>query len=96
MNIKEKLLAFLSYLSILFLLPLKMFSKNEYVYYHAKQGLGLFIIFIMMIFLFWLPVVGWVALMAFLVIWFTGVINALTGKKEPVPLIGRLLDRVSV
>ena len=93
MNNKEKLIALLSYLSILFLVPLGMFKKNEFISYHAKQGKGLFVLFSIMIFLFWLPVIGWVGLIAFLVIWFTGVLNVVTGKKEPVPIIGRIAER---
>ena len=96
MNYKERLIAFVSYLSILFLIPLKRFRKSEFIYYHAKQGLGLFIFSMIMIFLFWLPVVGWVAVMAFLVLWFTGIMNVLTGKKEPLPVIGRISERVSI
>lgn len=96
MNYKEKLFALLSYLSILFLIPLGLFRKNEFVYYHAKQGMGLFVLFMMIIFLFWLPVVGWVAMMAFLVIWITGIMNALTGKKEPVPVVGIISERVPI
>lgn len=96
MNYKERLIALLSYLSILFLIPLKRFRKSEFIYYHAKQGLGLFILSIIVIFFFWLPVVGWVAAMAFLVLWFTGIMNVLTGKKEPVPVIGRISERVSI
>lgn len=96
MKYKEKLLALLSYLSIFFLIPLGLFKKNEFIYYHAKQGIGMFVLFVILIFLFWLPVVGWVAMMAFLVIWFTGVMNALTGKKEPVPVVGRLSERIAI
>ena len=96
MNYKERLIAFLSYLSILFLIPLKRFKKSDFIYYHAKQGLGLFILSIIVVFFFWLPVVGWVAVMAFLVLWFTGIMNVLSGKKEPVPVIGRISERVSI
>ena len=96
MNYKERLIALLSYLLILFFIPLKRFKKNEYVYYHAKQGVGLFILFMIMIFFFWLPVVSWIAALAFLVLWFTGVINALTGKKEPVPVIGRIAEKIAI
>jgi len=96
LNYKERLIAFLSYLSILFLIPLKRFKKSDFIYYHAKQGLGLFILSIIVVFFFWLPVVGWVAVMAFLVLWFTGIMNVLSGKKEPVPVIGRISERVSI
>jgi uncharacterized membrane protein len=90
------LIALLSYLSILFLIPLKRFRGSEFIYYHAKQGLGLFVFSMIMIFFFCLPIVGWVVAMAFLVLWVTGVMNVLTGKREPVPVIGRISERVSI
>jgi len=96
LNYKERLIAFVSYLSILFLIPLKRFKKSEFVYYHAKQGVGLFVLSVIMVFFFWFPIVGWVAVMAFLVLWFTGIMNVLTGKKEPLPVIGRISERVSI
>ena len=96
MSYKVRLLAFLSYLSILFLIPLGRFKNDEFIHYHAKQGMGLFVLFMMLIFLFWLPVVGWVAMMAFLVVWFTGVANALSGKKEPVPVVGLISERILI
>jgi fumarate reductase subunit D len=96
LNYKERLLALLSYVPILFIIPLKRFRKSEFIYYHAKQGLGLFILSMVLIFSFWLPVVGWVAAMAFLVLWFTGIMNVLTGKKEPIPVIGRISEKVSI
>lgn len=96
MSIKSKLIALLSYLSILFIFPLNYGKKDEYIQYHAKQGVVLFILAIAVTFSFWLPVVCWILLIAYLVIWATGVINVLTGKKEPVPLVGRIAERISI
>jgi len=39
---ENKIMAILSYLSILCLIPLFTKKDNEFVYYHAKQGLVLF------------------------------------------------------
>ncbi len=96
MTIKQKLLALLSYLSILLFFPLNFIKGDEFVHYHAKQGVVMFVLAILIAFTFWIPVAGWVFLLAYLVIWFTGVLNALTGKSEPVPVVGKIAERLSI
>ncbi len=95
MTLKSKLIALLSYLSILFIFPLNMYRKDEFIQYHAKQGVILFVLAIALIFTFWLPILAWVCWLTYLVIWATGVINVITGKKEPVPVIGLIAERIS-
>ena len=94
MSLKSRLIALLSYLSIFFLFPLNFFRKDEYIRYHAKQGAVLFILAIVLTFTLWVPILAWVCWLAYLVIWATGVINVLTGKKEPLPVIGLIGERI--
>lgn len=94
MALKSKLIALLSYLLILFLIPLNMFKKDEFIQYHAKQGVVLFILAIILIFTLWLPILAWVCWLTYLVIWITGIINVLSGKKEPLPVVGLIGERV--
>ena len=94
MTLKSRLIALLSYLSILFLVPLNLYKKDEFIQYHAKQGVVLFIVFVILLFTFWVPILAWVCWLAYLVIWFTGVINVLTGKEEPVPIFGLIGERI--
>lgn len=96
MTIKQKLIAIMSYLSVLLFFPLNFFKKDEFAHYHAKQGVVMFILAIAIVFTFWIPVAGWVFLLAYLVIWFTGIINVLTGKCEPVPVVGKIAERISL
>ncbi|MEI6144504.1 MAG: hypothetical protein WCG99_01865 [Candidatus Berkelbacteria bacterium] len=96
MTIKQKLIAFMSYLGVLLFFPLNFFKKDEFAHYHAKQGVVMFILAIAVAFTFWIPVAGWVFLLAYLVIWVTGIINVFTGKSEPVPVVGRIAERISL
>jgi len=93
---KRKLIAVLSYLSVLLFLPLNLFKKDDFIRYHAKQGVVFFVLSIVVVFAFWLPVVGWICLLALLVIWATGIFNVITGKMEPLPVIGRIAERISI
>lgn len=94
MTLKSRLIALVSYLSILFLIPLNLCKKDEFIQYHAKQGMMLFVLAIALTFTFWVPILAWVCWLAFLVIWVTGVINVLSGKTEPVPVVGLIGERV--
>ena len=96
MTFKSKIIAFLSYVAVLFFFPLNFFCKDEFIQYHARQGVVMFILAVAITFTFWVPVLGWVCALAYLVIWFTGVINALTGKIEPVPVVGKIAEKVSL
>lgn len=96
MTAKRKLIAVLSYLSVLLFFPLNLFKKDDFIRYHAKQGVVFFVLSILIVFTFWLPVVGWICLLALLVIWATGIFNVITGKMEPLPVIGRIAERISI
>ncbi|TSC93715.1 MAG: hypothetical protein Athens101428_564 [Candidatus Berkelbacteria bacterium Athens1014_28] len=94
--IKTRLISLLSYLPILFFLPLGLLKDNEFVHYHAKQGAILFVSSIVVIISFWISVLGWVFLAVFLVVWLAGIINVLTGKQERLPIVGLIAEKISL
>ncbi len=97
-NDTSKLWAFLAYLLgiIGFVLVLILKKKDAFAMYHAKQSLVLFIgsavLMVAAQFVSFIPLVGWLAVSALqiglLILWVMGIINALTGKTAPLPLIG--------
>lgn len=99
---KEKVnpIAILSYLGILVLIPLLVEKKDEFVKFHARQGLVLFIGEIATMFVSWIPIIGW--FLGFLVgiLWLVlsiiGIINVLNGKKTLLPVIGQFADRFKI
>ena len=95
MKSKEKIWAFVSYLPLLFIIGLTN-KKSEFIHYHAKQGMMLFVLGVILIFAFWIPIANFLLWIAFIVIWVMGVINALSGKKEPAPIVGRLAESVKI
>ena len=96
MERKSRLIALLSYLSILFIFPLNFYREDEYIRYHARQGVVLFILGIALSFTLWVPIMAWVCWLAYLVIWVTGIINVLSGKREPLPVIGLIGERMPI
>lgn len=92
----NKLLAAISYIGILFLVPLLAAKDDAFARYHANQGLVLFIANIAAAIagfvLGFIPVIGiivaWIIRIALFVLMILGIINALKGEMKPLPLIG--------
>lgn len=85
-------MAALSYLSLLFLVPLLLRPKSPFCRFHANQGLLLFLLWIVGRAIFSIGFFGWVA---GVVIWcvgiygfFSGIGAALRGQKRELPIIG--------
>ncbi len=99
---KEKVspLALLSYIGILCLIPLLVEKQDEFVKFHAKQGLVLFICELGTMLISWFPVIGWLFGFFFWILWvvlsITGIINVASGKKTPLPIIGQFADRFKI
>lgn len=83
-------LAALSYLSVLFLLPLVFTPEDKFARFHAKQGLRLFLFSLLIDVIGGLTGIGWILSLFRLFCIFKGITNAIQGKKEPLPFIGTL------
>ena len=98
-----KSLAWLSYVGILFLVPLLVYKDSAYSKFHVNQGLVLFLCEVILgvlntIFTFiYIPVLSWVISIViwlisvvFLVFAILGIVNAATGKVKALPIIGNI------
>ena len=83
-----KVMAGLSYISVLFMLPYLFRKNDEFATYHAKQGMGLFIASIIGDIAGGLLGVGWLVGLARIFLAITGIKNVIDGKKKPLPYIG--------
>ena len=97
---KNTTMAALAY--VLFFIPLLTDAKKDpFVKFHVKQSLVLLIVSIgwslCSRFLAYLPVLGWIVgglagtviSILLLILWVKGLINALNGKQEELPVIGK-------
>jgi uncharacterized membrane protein len=86
-------IAIFSYIGILFLIPLLVAKDDEFVKFHVKQGITLFLTWMIITFVWIIPIVGWligfVGTIFCIVATILGIVNVLRGKKNPLPLIGR-------
>jgi len=92
----KNLIALLSYIGILFLVPLFVARDDPFVKFHVKQGITLFITCLIIGVISIIPIFGWIigffAYIVFAVFAIMGIINVLTGKEKPLPLIGKCAD----
>jgi len=83
---------------ILFFIPLLTDAKNDpFVKFHVKQGLVLFLACLASAVLVRLPVVGFMLMFPLnifiFILWIMGIVNALNGKQERLPIIGKYADK---
>ncbi len=86
----NKLLAALSYLSILCFLPFLFCPNDDYAKFHAKQGIRLFILSLFSDIASLIPIVGAVFTLFRFYCIYKGMTNASAGKQEPLPYIGNI------
>lgn len=87
-----------------FIIVLLARKEDKYAMYYAKQGLVLFIAYVIAVLanfvLGFIPIVGTVVsvvLWIFIVVlWLIGWISALQGTKKPIPLIGELAEKIKL
>lgn len=93
-------LAILCYIGILVLIPLLFEKEDEFVKFHTKQGLALFLAEVATLFISWIPLIGWLIGFVLSIVWILlsigGIINVLSGKKKPLPFLGGFAERFKV
>lgn len=107
---ENKLWGILSYISLLCLIPLLTKKDNDFVYFHAKQGLVLFgaeiIVYIISSILrasIWswgvlsiLNVVFTLLNLGLVVLAILGIVNVIQNQKKELPLIGKLAQSLKI
>ncbi len=88
---EEKFFAILSYISLLFLIPLLLKKDNKWIHRHAKQGFILFLAG----FLVWIPLLGWIWGIYLFVVWIIVIIKVLIGAPFwKIPIVGTISEKI--
>ena len=95
---QKNILAIISYIGILCLIPILMKDKDGFVKFHAKQGLVLFIAEIITWIIFAaLPYQLWFLYNLLALLWvilsIIGIINAVKGEQKSLPIIGKFAEK---
>lgn len=91
---ENSVVAALGYIYILCLLPLLFKRKSKFAQWHAKQGLLLFAIEILLGWFFAVPIIGWALGILVMLLALLGVINALNGNFWEMPFLGRYAKKL--
>lgn len=95
-----KFFAIISYISFLCIISLILKKDNKFALYHAKHGLVLFVLEVVSFILSVIPVLGWilrvlgVALFTLLSLW--GILHALHGNFNRIPIISDIADKIVI
>ena len=96
---ENKAMAIIAYLWILFLVPLLTKKDSPFAQFHAKQGLVLFVFELIINILWIIPIIGWIVAavgqVAALIFLIMGIMNAVNGKMQELPLIGQFGKKIN-
>jgi uncharacterized membrane protein len=87
--LKHRIMATFSYLGILVLIPLIFGRKNEFIMYHARQGVALLGLWVIGIFSFYIPFLPWFVTIFILIEIIVGIVHVFTHREKRLPIIGR-------
>lgn len=89
---ENKFWAALSYFGILCVIPLLGKKESPFCQFHAKQGLVITLGWL----LAWFPIFGWILGIILFVHSIIGIVNALTGKRDKLWIVGDLAEKLNI
>lgn len=99
--IKEgKIFAVLAYIGILCLIPLLVKKENKFAFFHAKQGLVLFIAEVALGIVGMVPFLGWLiaalGLILLPIICLIAIIQVLMGNYWRIPVVADIAEKINI
>jgi fumarate reductase subunit D len=95
---QTNVMAIISYIGALCLIPLLIGTKDDFVKFHAKQGLVLFagevITWIVIGLIPFLWFLGNILGVCWLVLSIIGIINVANKRKKEIPFVGKFADKI--
>jgi len=92
----HRIIAAFSYIGILFLVPLLGARGSRYAQEHAKQGMLLFVIWVIGAFFFWIPFLGWMLFAAVILANVLVILKCLQGIFWEIPILGPYRGKIKL
>jgi fumarate reductase subunit D len=89
---ENKYTAVLSYVWILFLIPLLTKKDSKFCQFHAKQGLIIFIISLIS----WFPFFGWIVGIAVIIVSVIAILKVLSGEYWKIPYVSEWAEKIKI
>ena len=93
---ENKYVAALSYIGLLFFVPLLMKKESPFAQFHAKQGLVIVIAWIVGSFVFWVPILGWLLGLTLLVTDVLALFRTMSGKAWEIPYVKEAVKKLNI
>lgn len=89
--------SYLTFVGLLIAFSMNGETKNPFAAFHIRQSLGLNVLFILLMipmgyFDTWM--ISGPMYLGFFALWLFGIISAFQGKMQPVPLVGKLFQKI--
>jgi len=88
------IISYISFIGWIIAFVIYQNDKSELAIFHLRQSLGILITFMIGIFVFWIPIIGWLFAIFMFVLWITGLIYAAQGEKRTVPVLGEFYQNL--
>ncbi|MBU0707971.1 hypothetical protein KKG41_06395 [Patescibacteria group bacterium] len=88
----DKLFGALSYLWVLSVVMYVIKKDNEYVKFHARQGL---VLFIASVIIWFIPFFNWLLNIVVLIIVIIGFVKAIAGERWEIPVVGPIAKKIN-
>lgn len=89
---EERTIAALSYVWILFIIPLLLKKNSQFSQFHAKQGLVLFLFSLVS----WFPFFGQIIALIIIIVSVVAIIKTLNGEKWEIPYVYDLSKKIKL
>lgn len=87
--------AALAYVFLLFFIPMAK-KESEFCQFHAKQGIAMFVAWVVVSFLAWIPFFGWAAWISMIVLNVLAIVKTLKGEKWEIPVLGKYAQQIKL
>lgn len=91
----HRVTAALAYAPLLFFVTMRK-KESAFCQFHAKQGIALFVAWILVSFFAWIPILGWLAFLSMIVINLLAVARTLDGQSWELPILGKYAAKIKL
>ena len=93
---ENRLLAAISYIGILFVVPLLAKNRSNFAIFHCRQGIVLFAVWALLSFIAWIPGFGPIVYLLTLGISVLGFVQAYRGERWEIPFLGKYAQMLKI
>jgi uncharacterized membrane protein len=93
---ENRLLAAISYIGILFVVPLLAKNRSKFAMFHCRQGIMVFALEALLSFIAWVPNLGPFIYLLTLFISIFGFVQAYRGERWKIPLLGKYAQMLKI